>query len=142
MVHLYAYRCYGKKPVDGAGDGSSATGGPPAGLVVLDETLAGLQDLYEGEEKVDAPIHEAFAKLINTALRRRPGEEAMKTLMSSHPRPENVPNLVVPRTNPEVFESLRRGSAILDGFTQKVQGMLARALMVDTVGVDATAPLE
>ena len=80
----------------------------PAGLVVLDETLAGIQDLYEGEEKVDPPIHEAFAKLINTALRRWPGEEAMKTLMSSHPRPENVPNLVVPRTNSEVFESLRR----------------------------------
>ena len=80
-------------------------------------------------------------------MRRKPGEEATKKLLKSHPRPSNVPNLQVPWTNTEVYESLKRGAGIVDSSVQRAQGMLARALtatleIVDVVGKDSESPLE
>ncbi len=44
--------------------------------------------------------------------------------------PDNVPNLVVPRTNPEVWEHLHRGTQMVDGQIQRVQLLQVNALSV------------
>ena len=77
----------------GSGDKQNAT---------LDTALHELQDMYEGDEPVGPDIHEALANFVDAGLRRKPGDEAVKTLLRAHPRPGNVGNLTVPRTDREV----------------------------------------
>ena len=65
--------------------------------------LSGLSDFFSVTETVE-DINEAFARIIDASLRRKPSEEAIKELVKKHPRPGNVPNLQVPKTNGEVWE--------------------------------------
>ena len=97
-------RCFGRSKPDGTATTSISK--QTTGEQKLAETVASLDDLQEGEEQMAEAINTAFAKLVNSALRRRPGDEAIKKLLASNPRPSNVPNLVAPRTNPEVWEHL------------------------------------
>lgn len=143
------YRCFSSVTPAGkvAAAGGAPEDPPPGSSTCLDKAAENLKDLYEAEEKTSDPIHESFAKLVDGGLRRRPGEEATKRLLQSHPRPINVPNLQVPRTNPEVYEAMKKGATIIDASIQRAQGMLARSLsttleMVNVVGTNSTSPLE
>lgn len=95
------------------------------------------KNMFEGEEETSKELNPAFAKIVDGALRRRPGEEAVNKLLKMYPRPANVPGLSVPRTNPEVWESMHRGAAIADGAVQRIQGIMARACSASLQLVDA-----
>ena len=60
--------------------------------------------------------------------RRRPSEEKVKQCTSAHPTTSNVPNMTVPRTNPEIWEMLNRGQQVVDNTVQRVQSYQAHAL--------------
>ena len=71
----------------------------------------------------------------------------MKKLVAAYPRPENVGNLQIPKTNKDVWEELRPGYRIADGQVQRVQGLLAAMLsislrMMDAVGTGDGGSLE
>ncbi len=56
-----------------------------------------------------------------------------------HLCPENIPNMAVPRTNPEVWEALNKGQQVVDMATQRIQTSLAHALsaifeMINAIG--------
>ncbi len=48
--------------------------------------------------------------------------------MEKHRCPENVPNMMVPKTNTEVWDLLPRGYQVADNGTQRVQTMQVHAL--------------
>ncbi len=60
----------------------------------------------------------------------KPKEERFKMMTTKYKVPENVPNLQVPRTNPEVWENLHRGTQMLDNQVQRVQLLQVNALSV------------
>ena len=79
--------------------------------------------------------------------RRRPNEDATKRLLEAYPRPGNIDNLQVPRTNPEVWDELRPQHRVLDGHMQRSQGLLSSALsasinMLDQIGNGVGGELE
>ena len=103
------------------------------------QTLKDLTDFFNLDEELGPPINEAFARIIASGLRRRPSEDAVKAIMKQYPRPENVPNLLVPCTNKSVWKDLSKGATIVDGQIQKVQTILGRALtillkLIDEIG--------
>ena len=101
--------------------------------------IASFNAFFKQDEATEPSIHEAFAKTIDKSLRRRPNEEALKAMNEQFPRPDNIPNLQVPRVNADVYEQLNKGPAIVDASIQRMQQMVGRAIsigagLVDQVG--------
>ena len=146
MIHIA--RCYGPKKSGAAGAGGDGDGDPGSSTTThFQDIVKDLKDIFEGEESTSVNVNEGFAKIINGALRRKPGEEATKKLLEAYPRPANIENLQVPRTNQDVWDSLRRGSAIVDGNIQKIQALLGRSCsatiqLIDQVGSGSGGTME
>ncbi len=78
---------------------------------------------------------------------RRPNEDKMKSIMSKHLVPENVPNMCVPRTNTEVWDLMNHGNQVADNVTQQVQLMQVHALsalleIINAIGSNTAGPTE
>ncbi len=61
--------------------------------------------------------------------------------------PANVPNLVIPKTNPEVWEALNKGAQIVDLSVQKIQALQVAAMgvllrLIDQIGNDSAGMTE
>ena len=96
----------------------------------FEQALAELENFFELGSQVGQDISEGFAKIINRSVRARPNDEHLKELSKKYYRPANVPNLEVPRLNPEVWEQLRKGSLIVDSLLQKIQTLLSKAISI------------
>ncbi len=60
--------------------------------------------------------------------RRKPDEEQHKVIREKYPLIENVPNLMVPQTDREVYENMDKGAQIADQAVQHSQRLQAHAL--------------
>ncbi len=74
-------------------------------------------------------------------FRRKPDEKYAKELLEKYPNIKNVPNLMTPRTDEEVYERLAKGQQIVDQAVQRAQTLQAAALtslllIIDNVGSD------
>ena len=67
--------------------------------------------------------------MVDWNCRRRPNDEAIKRMLSAYPRPGNVPNLTVPKTNPDVWEELKQGYRVADATMQRTQGLISKSLV-------------
>ena len=144
MVNIARY--YGPKAT-AAGASGDGDGDGPGSSTNFQDIVKDLKDIFEGEEATSVNVNEDFAKILNGALRRKPGEEATKKLLEAYPRPGNIKNLQVPRTNQDVWDSLCRSSAIVDGNIQKVQALLGRSCsatiqLIDQVGSGSGGTME
>jgi hypothetical protein len=102
----------------------------------FDAALESLEKFFSTEDDVGDDISESFSKIINSSLRRRSNEDNIKKVMAKYPRPKNLTNLVIPKTNKDVLQALRKGTAIVDGLIQKVQMMLSKATVVFVKCID------
>ncbi len=79
--------------------------------------------------------------------RARPEESRYKLLVEKYLPPANVPNLAIPKTNPEVWEQLNKGVQIADLSVQKLMSLQAAALsiilkIIDQIGTDSAGLTE
>ncbi len=85
--------------------------------------------------------------MLTYIYRQRPDEDRVKGLTDKYKLPENVPNLVVPRTNAEIWDNLNREQQTVDMATQRVQALQANAMtaiirIIDAICRDKAGPTE
>ena len=88
-----------------------------------------LEAFVEAGEKVGEDIHDAFANIINNNLRRKPNDKTVLETAEKYSRPNNVPNLTVPKTNDQVFRKMRRKAQVVDVSMQRVQTLITKTLI-------------
>lgn len=84
-----------------------------------DNFLGDLKKFYEESEETGPNIDSEIAKIVNKGLRSMGQAEAVKKLKDKHNRPENVPNLTVPRVAPIIWKTLSKKAQNLDWAVQK-----------------------
>lgn len=95
----------------------------------FEKALGSMEKFFEQEEAVSEGVHSGMVRLIDGSLRRRPNEKKVLDLAEKHVRPQNLPNLTVPKTNAPVWERLRMGSRVVDAALQKVQAVLVKSMI-------------
>ena len=93
-------------------------------MVDDDNIFTQLQSDYVQEDKTDVNIHDDVATTINKMLQSPANDEAIKTRVERHVRPENCEFMQVPKLNPEVWNGLpgivRGDDASLQGIEENV----------------------
>lgn len=102
---------------------------PSVGDIGFQRALAGLEELFDGEADCGPPLDAKYAGSVNGALRKRPVEAVITALMSKYKRPDNLPNLQVPKTNGDVWKVMHQGPRMCDLVLQKAQLVLSKGLI-------------
>lgn len=101
----------------------------------LDEYERELQNLL-GDAKITGPeISDKISRLLERCLGNPLDEKVVKLKRDAYPRPENVNNLKVPRTNPLIFAKISSEHQGLDRAMQVTQSYLASG--ITAVGIQA-----
>lgn len=95
----------------------------------FDRLISDLSDLFATDETKGPEITAGLANIVHNSLRRKPNDDHVKKLMELYKAPSNVANLMVPRTNADVWEALNRGPKFVDVSLQKTQALLGKALV-------------
>lgn len=95
----------------------------------FDKALASLEKFFENEEAVGPAVRSDLASIIDGSLRRKPNEKKVLEMAENQARPQNLPNLTVPKTNAVVWERMRKGPRVVDAAVQKVQAILAKSMI-------------
>ena len=93
------------------------------------DTIRDMESFFKTGHKMGDRINDAFASIFSSSLRRRPNDKALLDTADKYPRPVNVPNLVVPKTNDVIWERMRKGPQIVDAHLQKVQTCVSKTLV-------------
>ena len=94
-----------------------------------DDPLAEIQNFFDREEELAAPLSDKTAKVINSALHSQiPGKDQEKVLTDSIKRPENCTALAVPKINREIWTMLKRQTKENDLQLQRFQFLLHKGL--------------
>lgn len=93
----------------------------------VSKAIAGLTGLFSSSDARGKPVFEKLAIAMNEALRSQPIDDFVKTTGEKYLIPSNIDNLVVPKTNSYVFESMAFGPRFLDLLLQKCQSILSKA---------------
>ena len=80
------------------------------------------------EEKAD-PIHDSYAAILNSSLRNKPNDANLRTVMQSIKIPQNVPNLTVPATNPDITKAMGNGGKQIDLQLFRTNALIAKAIV-------------
>ena len=78
------------------------------------DMLESLESFYHSGEKTGEKINQSFAKIYDVGLRRKPNKEAMLKILDKYPRPDNLPNLITPRTNECIWDMMSKGHLYSD----------------------------
>lgn len=113
----------------------------------FEQVLKGLSEFFSCEEDKGPKINESFANIFQSSLRKKPGAELTEKLCKKYPRPENVENMRVPKTNDQVFSVMNKGPKYVDIGIQKAQLMLLKGLgpiitIIDDIGKGKKQPME
>jgi hypothetical protein len=111
------------------------------------KALESLSKFFDQEENLGPAVHEHLAKLVNGNLRKKPKEEKVLKIAEAILKPENLPNLTVPKTNNLIWDRMRKGPRIVDAGIQKAQTLVANSLTlvvqtVNAMGSGATPGLD
>ena len=93
------------------------------------ETIAEISQLFENGDKLGASIQESFSLVFDSGLCRQPNDKQLLNVIEKYPGPQNVPGLIVPKTNDAVLKAMKRGAQIMDAGIQKIQTVLSKALV-------------
>ena len=76
-----------------------------------------LENFFQGQEETGPKVQERIAKVTERALRGEIDEEEeknLKLLKKKHKRPENIPNMQIPKIEPFMWRNLRRETRATD----------------------------
>lgn len=112
----------------------------------LSKALADFTEGFSSKEEKGAPIHKAYATVLNDSLRNKPHDANLKALVQSIKLPENVPNLTVPATNADITKAINSNGKLLDTQLFRTNGLIARAIIplatfVAEVGEEQAKPI-
>lgn len=82
----------------------------------------------ENDDKTGPAFSPELAKVINSSFQIRPSEEKAKTLCVMYYKPQNCPNMKVPRINEEIWPSLKKKAQSIDFKIQRSQNNVLKAL--------------
>ena len=106
------------------------------------QALADLAGSFHDEEEKGEPLAEDLARILNTALRKKPVDSSVKATVSLFRLPSNVPNLTVPSTNSDISNAMSPDGKKIDSNLSQINNLLARAIvpvagMVNDIGSGA-----
>jgi len=108
----------------------SQNDGPSSSTGEFDDAVASLAKFFHSSSEVTGKdITSNLADALNSSLRLKPHDGSIKELAAKYPYPGNVPNLKVPKTNPDIVVDLWKSSQYLDLLIQKCQMMTSKALV-------------
>ena len=93
------------------------------------QVLADLAGSFHDEEEKGEPLTEELARILNTALRKKPVDSAVKATVSQFKLPANVPNLTVPSTNVDISAAMSQDGKKIDSNLSQINNLLARAIV-------------
>ena len=98
-----------------------------------DDYIKELESFYETTEKRGEAIEDRLAKVVDCGLSKGViNGDKIKEICEKYPAPVNCKNLVVPRTNPEIWKLLSRTQQQRDARLQKTQNLVTKSI---TTGV-------
>ena len=108
-----------------------------------EQAIGDIAQFFDNGDKVGEKVEEKFASIFHGGLRRQPNDKLLLDMIEKYPRPENIAGLNVPKTNDVVWDSMKKGPQVVDASIQKVQTVLAKALvpvihMVNDIGSGKT----
>ena len=113
------------------GPAGSSAGAQPDGDATdsaFAKALKDLSQLFQCEEDTGPDINVHFANIFDATLRRKPSLDFIDKICKKYARPGNIANMVVPKTNNDVWANMRKGPRIVDMELQKVQLTLLKGL--------------
>lgn len=94
-----------------------------------EDPLADLLQFFQPETAPGPQISQKLAEIINSGMRAKPNDAALDKLIEKFPIPENCDNLVVPKTNPLIWDKISQPARMHDNSVQKQQRLLIHALI-------------
>ena len=73
--------------------------------------------------------NDAFAGILSSSLQWRLNDKALLATIDKYARPENMPNMLVPKTTDVIWDHMRKGAQITDAHQQKIQTCGSKALV-------------
>ena len=103
------------------------------------QAIGDIEKFFHNGDKTGESVNDKFAQIFDGGLCRQPNDKMLLEYMEKYPRPQNIPNLIVPKTNDAIWEAMKRGPQVTDASMQKVQTVLSKALvpiinLVDDIG--------
>ena len=93
------------------------------------KALADFAGGFSSKEEKGPALHEGYATVLNDSLRGRPNEAQLRPVLEAVKLPENVPNLVVPITNPDIVKAMPANGKLLDNHLYKTNQLIAKAIV-------------
>ena len=93
------------------------------------QAIGDIAQFFDNGDKVGEKVEEKFASIFHGGLRRQPNDKLLLDMIEKYPHPENIAGLNVPKTNDVVWDSMKKGPQVVDASIQKVQTVLAKALV-------------
>ena len=94
----------------------------------FDKAVAKFEQFFQVGEITGPELKSKYVIPINSGLRTKPSEKKCREVMEQYPRPANLGNLQVPRTNEEVFELMGKGPIVVDTLIQKQQLLVSKTI--------------
>ena len=104
-----------------------------------EEAISAIAKFFDGGNKVSDNVQDSLASIFEFALRRQPNDKMLLDIVDKYPRPQNIPNLTVPKTNDGVWDAMKRGPQVADAGLQKIQTVISKSLVpvisiIDNIG--------
>ena len=104
-----------------------------------EEAISAIAKFFDGGDKVSDNVQDSLASIFESALRRQPNDKMLLDIVDKYPRPKNIPNLTVPKTNDCVWDAMKRGPQVADAGLQKIQTVISKSLVpvisiIDNIG--------
>lgn len=94
-----------------------------------DDTLNELESFYGAQKLKGAKIDDKLARVVDSGLTKcSPCENKLKEVCERYPAPENTKNILVPKTNPEIWKLLNKGQRVRDARLQKTQSLVTKSI--------------
>ena len=112
-----------------SGQPQSDTGPVDKNDINFDKAMDEMKRFFDVEEPLGEAVNDSLANILNGSLRRRPNDEFVAKTCAKYLVPQNLQALKVPKTNPMVWDKMRKGSKVVDANLQKIQLFLAKAVV-------------
>ncbi|XP_046577977.1 uncharacterized protein LOC124285748 [Haliotis rubra] len=93
----------------------------------VDAVIFELNAYFNNDDKFGPKVNEVLGRTINEGLRSQLNLEALNQTKDKYQKPENCPNLTVPRVNNQVWNQVKPQTRSIDSKLQNVQSLLAKA---------------
>ena len=102
------------------------------------DALKELESFYGAQQVKGTKIDERLANIVDAGLSKgSPCTEKIKEVCERYPTPANTKNIVVPKTNNEIWKLLTKGQRLRDVRLQKTQNLITKSISASVSLLDS-----